>query len=66
VILNILTVETILAEQGLTKTELANRCGMSRQTVSTVLKRGTCEPRTAGRLAFALGVPVEQIIEEAK
>ena len=60
---NAIKIESLLAVQGLTKTELAKKAGMSRQNVSTVVRRGTCEPRTAGKLAFALGVDVSDIIE---
>lgn len=55
-------IEVILAQQGITKTTLAERCGLSRQNVSTILQRGTCEPRTAGKLANGLGVPLSEII----
>lgn len=54
----------ILAEQGLTKTALAERSGMSRQNISTILGRGTCEPATAGKLAKGLGVSVAEITKE--
>lgn len=57
-------IETIMAERGMTKAALADRCGMSRQNVSTVIRRGTCEPKTAGKLAAGLGVSVVDIIEE--
>ena len=60
---NAIKIESLLAVQGLTKTELAKKAGMSRQNVSTVVRRGTCEPRTAGKLACALGVDVSDIIE---
>lgn len=56
-------IESLLAMHGLTKTELSKKAGMSRQNVSTVIRRGTCEPRTAGKLATALGVDVLDIIE---
>lgn len=56
-------IESLLAMHGLTKTELAKKAEMSRQNVSTVIRRGTCEPRTAGKLATALGVDVLDIIE---
>ena len=55
-------IETMLAEQSMSKKDLATACGMTRQLVSTVLRRGTCEPRTAGKLAAGLGVPVAEII----
>lgn len=56
-------IETILAERRMTKAALADSCGVSRQNVSTILRRGTCEPRTAGKLAAGLGVDVADIVE---
>ena len=58
-------IETRLAELGLTKTALAERCGVSRQNISTIVHRGTCEPRTAGKLAKGLGVELVEILKEA-
>lgn len=63
---NVKRIETFLAEKGATKTMIADKCGVSRQSISTILRRGTCEPRTAGKLAAGLGVPVSEIIEEVK
>lgn len=57
-------IETALAERGMTRKELAGVCGISRQNISTIIRRGTCEPRTAGKLAAGLGVPVADILEE--
>lgn len=62
--INTQRIETILAERGLTKAALAANCGISRQSISTIIRRGTCEPKTAGKLAAGLGVPVAEIIEE--
>jgi len=62
--INTQRIETMLAERGLTKAALAANCGISRQNVSTIIRRGTCEPRTAGKLAAGLGVPVSDIIRE--
>lgn len=59
-------IEMILAERGMTKTSLAEKCGVSRQNVSTIIRRGTCEPHTVGKLAAGLGVSVAEIIEEAR
>ena len=56
-------INTILAERGITKAEAAKNCGISRQNFSTIIRRGTCEPRTAGKLAAGLGVPVANIIK---
>lgn len=57
-------IETLMAEKGLTKKALAEDCGISAQNVSTIIRRGTCEPKTAGKLAAGLGVSVAEIIEE--
>ena len=56
----------LLAEQGMTKTELAARSGISRQQISTIIGRGTCAPRTAGKLAAGLGTSVGAIMKEAQ
>lgn len=57
-------IETILAERGMTKAALAQRSGISRQNISTIIRRGTCEPRTAGRLAAGLGAELSDILEK--
>lgn len=57
-------IEMLLAKQSMTKKALASKCGISRQTVSTIVCRGTCEPKTAGKLAIGLGVSIEDIIEK--
>lgn len=62
--INTTKLETMLAERGLTKAAYAANCGISRQNVSTIIRRGTCEPKTAGKLAAGLGVPVAEIIKE--
>lgn len=58
-------IEILLAERGLTKAAYAASCGVSRQGVSTIIRRGTAEPKTVGKLAAGLGVPVAEIIKEA-
>mgnify|MGYP001037181174 CR=1 FL=1 len=62
--INTQCIETILAERGLTKAAYAASCGISRQNISTIIRRGTCEPKTAGKLAEGLGVPVADIIKQ--
>lgn len=57
-------IEAIMAEKVLTKKALAARCGISAQNISTVIRRGTCEPKTAGKLATGLGVDVKEILKE--
>ena len=62
--INTQRIETMLAERGLTKAAYAARCGISRQNVSTIIRRGTAEPKTVGKLAQGLGVPVAEILKE--
>ncbi len=57
-------IEALLAEYGWTKTVYSEKCGISRQNISTIVLRGSCEPRTAGKLAAGLGVSVSEIIDE--
>ena len=59
-----LKIEMILAERELTKTAFANICGISRQNISTIVRRGTCEPKTAQKLAKGLGVNITEIAKE--
>jgi len=55
-------IETIVAEQEITYAVLSKRCGISRQSISTIMRRGTCEARTAGKIAKGLGVHVSAIV----
>jgi putative transcriptional regulator len=50
------------AELGLTQSELADRCGVSRKTINTV-ENGVFTPSAtlAIKLAQALSVPVEEL-----
>lgn len=57
-------IKLILAERGMTRTELSDLCGISRQNVSTILTRGTCELKTAGKIAKGLGISVAEIAKE--
>lgn len=56
-------IEALLAERGITKKTLAEKSGVSAQNISTIVRRGTCEPRTAGKLAAGLGVALADILE---
>lgn len=64
--INTTKLETLLAEQGMTKTTLAAQSGISRQNISTIIRRGTCEPKTIGKLAAGLGISVAELIEEGR
>ena len=54
----------MLAEKGMTKKDIAERGGISQQSVSTAFRRGTCSPPTVGKIARGLGVPVVDILKE--
>lgn len=58
-------IEIILAEKRMTRTVLAEHCGLARQSISTILHRGTCSAVSVGKLALALGITVEEIVKEA-
>ena len=62
-ILNTTKIELIMAEREMSKTELAQLIGMANQNLSTLLARGTCYPKTVGRLAKAMGVAPAEIIK---
>ena len=51
-----------LARQGLTMAELAEKTGYSRARVNAILNSINILPRTAGKIARALGVDVEEIL----
>ena len=61
--INTIKIKIILAEAEMTKADFAEKCGLSRQGFCKILTRGTCELRTAGKIAKALGVPVSEIVE---
>ena len=64
--LDVMKIALILAELGMTKTELSERSGVSRQQISTIMGRGTCTPKTAGKLAAGLGISVSDIMKEVQ
>jgi DNA-binding XRE family transcriptional regulator len=56
------TLARLMAERQLTQAQLAERVGVGQSAISMLLKR-RCRPqrRTVGKLAEALGVPVEEL-----
>lgn len=53
-----------LAERGMTRSQLAEKSGIARTNISTILGRGTCTPATLGKLARGLDIPPEQLMIE--
>lgn len=62
--LKVMKIKAMMAERKLNCNEFSKLCGISRQALSTIFKRGTCNCATAGKIAEALSVPVLEIMEE--
>lgn len=54
----------IMAERDLYQKDLAERASMSRGNLSAIINGKNCQPRTAFRIAKALGVDVVEILED--
>lgn len=59
-------IELMIGQMGLTKVEIAERGGISPGHITKILKAGSCEPRTAGKLAKGLDVSLEDIVISRK
>lgn len=59
-----LKMEIAMVERGLTLSELAERCGISRQNLSTIRKRQTCNTSTAAKICAGLGCSVRDIVPD--
>lgn len=55
--------EIALAESGLSMGELAERAGLSRQRIHTILNSKKATPQAVVKVARGLGVKVTEIIE---
>ncbi len=51
-----------IARKQMTFSELASMCGLAKQSISAIIHRGSCSPKTAGKIAAALGLDVTEII----
>lgn len=56
-------VDIVLANRKMTVTDLCETAGISRNRFYTVMNSKKISPKTAGRFAEILGVPVTEIIE---
>lgn len=54
----------VMAERNMYQKDLAEAAGMSRGNLSTLINGKNCQPRTAFRIAEALGVDVTEILED--
>lgn len=55
---------TELVRQDLTQSQLAERAGVSRMTVNSVKCGKSCSDRVGIKIADALGVPIEKLLEK--
>lgn len=53
----------LMARRGYSQKDLADAINMSRGNLSTIINGKNCHPKTALRIAEALGVEVTDIIE---
>lgn len=61
-VINRFQIDMLLAKKQMTKSELAEKSGLSRQSISTILQRGSCKPVSASKIALGLGVSVDDIV----
>jgi transcriptional regulator with XRE-family HTH domain len=57
-------VRRLRAEQGMSKSELAKKAGVGRNTIGRIESHGRAVDFTYGRIAQALGVPLAQLLGE--
>ena len=62
--LDTLAIKKLMAEKRMTTAEVARLSGINSNTITRVTKRGTCTVKTAGSIAAALDVSVEEIWKE--
>ena len=62
--LNKTKIKLLMAKKELSTSELAERCGITKQRASCILNSVNVAPKTVGRIAKALEVEPEEIIEE--
>ena len=62
--LDALAIKKFMAEKRMTTAELARLSGINSNTITRATKRGTCTVKTAGLIAAALDVSVEEIWKE--
>lgn len=58
------TVMLKMATLQINQLQLAEKAGISRQTLSAVMNGRSCRPELLGKIAKALGVDVTEIIEQ--
>ncbi len=61
--IDVMKVRILMAECGISQIELSKKCSVTRQNISRILAKGRCNPVTAGKIAYGLGVHVSEIVK---
>lgn len=61
--INRIKLVTELTKRDITQKQLAATSGVSRTTINFIKNGKSCSDATAGKIAKALGVPVEKLID---
>ncbi len=62
--INVTKLLIAIGEQQISIQDLAERSGVSRNTISAVKAGKTCRPDLAGRIARAINKPLSELIED--
>ena len=57
-------IKLLLGERGMNQSDLAEKCGISRQNIQLTLGRGTASATKISKIASALGVSAREIVKE--
>lgn len=63
--IDVTKIHIYLAEKDMNQSAFAEKCGISRQNLSSIIQRGTCTAKTAGKLATGLDIHVSELIKES-
>lgn len=61
--LNRMKIQLLMAKLEVNQATIAAKAGISRQTISAVMNGRNCRPELLGKIARALGVEPEEIID---
>ena len=61
--LNVAKVAAVLKERDMRQKDLVHRTGISRNTISAVCNRKSCSEDTARKIAEALDVTMDELVE---
>jgi len=62
--INVTKLLVAIGEQQMSIGELAEKSGVSRNTISAIKAGKTCRPDIAGKIAQALNIPLADLIED--